>query len=207
MAVAAPLLVLLLAAVRPTGPGPVTSLVVTDPPIDDSADLLHIVKRSGRAVMGVDVPTGRLEVEYHRAGQKPVVHGIGYDVSAVQKTVGPIEFTVQAADGDYLPIISLPRAQSRVLLKLRLGRPDGPFAVGKDASSTHDLPKEVFDFGRVRASQAFGAAVGTATEVPLFWLGAGTANASYGASTPKQAIELNPTLQVAVAYLRFGPQK
>jgi hypothetical protein len=99
----------LLLALSPAAPvpppvGPVKALALDPPEFTDLADLLHVVRRSGRVELAADAPKGRLEVEIYRAGKRQAVHSVGYDQSSRPGASRAVRFAVQAADLDYLPL-------------------------------------------------------------------------------------------------------
>jgi hypothetical protein len=178
----------------------VTSVTVRDPAIDDVDQLLHITRRSGRVVLGADAPTGRLEIEFYEGGKKlPItIRGGGYDVRRSPADKRTVDFSLQAADLDWLKLGDGPKGHCRVMLKLATA------SVG--ATATNDVPKDLFDFRQVTGGSSFDAKAATATDVPLFWLVTDT-NWVVGGPTVEKVIELNPKGKLAIAFLRLGERR
>ncbi|MBN9519329.1 hypothetical protein J0H58_12535 [bacterium] len=199
--VAAAGFVLLAALTAPAQPAarPVKEVSLDPQSFDDTAEVLKIVKRSGRVKLAADAPRGRLAVEFYVAGKKDAVTpSIGYGTQGKGEEVRMTRFAVQFADLDYLPLGTGPKGHHRMLLKVGTGE--------LIASITTDVPKDVFDASNGSGGGVFDADAATATEIPLFWMVART-NTVSSARTPREIVEKHSGAQVAIFTLRLGEKK
>jgi hypothetical protein len=191
------------AAAQPAGE-PVKELTLNPQPIDDTAEMLKIVKRSGRVKLAAPAPRGRLVAEFFAGGKQDgeALHrsGVGYDVSIRPEPVHELQFAVQCADLDYLPLGKGPKEHTRVLLKLEVGKGLMVSAI------TMDVPKTVFDPSTGAGGGAFQTKAATAAEIPLFWMVARTNTVKNG-FTPRDIVANHPGAQVAIFTLRVGEEK
>jgi hypothetical protein len=197
------LLVALSASAQPAG-GPVKELTLDPQPFDDTAEILKIVKRSGRVKLAAHAPRGRLVVEFFAGGKQDgeVLRrsGVGYDVSIRPEPVHELQFAAQFADLDYLPLGNGSKDNTRLLLELRVEKGI------MDTAVSMDVPKAVFDPSTGVGGGAFEKKDATASEVPLFWMVARTNSVKTG-FTPRDIIANHPGAQVAIVTLRLGEEK
>src|SRR5262245_1494457 len=186
------------AAPVPKEERPAASITMRSYPFDDTAEILRITRRSGQVTLGSNrPPAGRLVIEFYFNGQKQnrTIEAGGFDHTAVKSAWGkPVEFCIQAADLDYLPLADPKKGHCRVLIKTGI---DGSFS-----SSTRDIEKEFFDFAQGGGAGPFTAEISSGDTIPLFYTLIET-NEMRGANTVEDLIRLNPKGKLAIVYLRL----
>jgi hypothetical protein len=121
-----------------------TSVVVKEPGFGDTDELLHITRRWGQAVLTQNTSYAGLAIDLYQNGKKlPYrVMGTGCEDTASPGEKKTIDFSVQAADLDWLKLDDGPKGHCRVRVKVNLANSIG-------ASIFTDVPKNVFDFSNI----------------------------------------------------------
>jgi hypothetical protein len=183
---------------------PAKSVTFRERGFDDTADILNIVRHSGEVILSPGrLPSAYLAIDVYIDGQKQqrTIEGSHTNWSQNVNVQGkPIDFCIQIADLDYLPLGDGKKGHSRVLLNWipRGGGSDG-FA--------QDVAKEFFDFSRHGQVGYFSAKESFGNEIPLFYILLTDANRTWGASTIADVIRLNPKAKVAIVCLRLEDRR
>jgi hypothetical protein len=180
---------------------PAQAVTGKKPDIAEIADVLKIVRKSGQVTLREGHRSGFLLIEFYQEGQKQAetLRGAGYSLGALAKEhrYDRVEFALQALDLDYLTLADGKKDHCRVLLVANVPGPAGPIGM-----TTHDVPKERFNFARATSGGYFPAEASSGKVIPLFYVGYGPGGFGGGLSVPA-VVEANRRGHVAVVSLHI----
>jgi RNA polymerase sigma factor (sigma-70 family) len=190
--------VFLPAGAQPKGK-PAESIAGRRPDIAELADVLNIVRKSGLVTLRDGHHDGYLLIEFYKEGKKQAesIRGAGYSLGDLARRgrFDRIEFAVQALDLDLVRLGDGKPGHCRVRLVANVVAPSGPLGM-----STHDVPKELFNFARATSGGYFPPEASSGNVIPLFYVGYGP-DGFGGGSSVQRVVEANASGNVAIVSL------
>lgn len=170
----------------------VRSLKFSEPPLDDVAHVLKVVKMSADYELGGVTNRAGLSFEFHRKGAKNGDPVRSVFLAGRQEKERRGRFSMMVADLDYLRLGDAPKGCHRVFTALQEG--------GSMCRGSYDIPKTRFDFSAMRGGGSFAARADKG-RIPLLYRVAGVVDSLHHAETPEEVVKKNAGADVLTVYL------